>query len=154
MLLICRHSIAWRWLGCLKGRWAQKGHQNPFIWLIWRLWHQKVTRVILTDESEDYGTKRSPESYFATQDENALFTKSLNAEFWKSFSLVVIVSQKSFHFIKSNRFCSSRDWGRYCEYIKRPGDIQVNFQEDLWDDCGRRGDGHNSGRNTASHTSS
>jgi len=24
----------------------------------------------------------------------------------------------------TKRFCSSRDWGRYCEYIKRPGDIQ------------------------------
>ena len=27
----------------------------------------------------------------------------------------------------TKRFCSSRDWGYYCEYIKRPGDIQVNF---------------------------
>ena len=25
----------------------------------------------------------------------------------------------------TKRFCSSRDWGYYCEYIKRPGDIQV-----------------------------
>ena len=25
----------------------------------------------------------------------------------------------------TKRFCSSRDWGNYCEYIKRPGDIQV-----------------------------
>merc|ERR1711963_1014078 len=24
----------------------------------------------------------------------------------------------------TKRFCSSRDWGYYCEYIKRPGDIQ------------------------------
>lgn len=24
----------------------------------------------------------------------------------------------------TKRFCSSRDWGNYCEYIKRPGDIQ------------------------------
>jgi len=24
----------------------------------------------------------------------------------------------------TKRFCSSRDWGHYCEYIKRPGDIQ------------------------------
>ena len=24
----------------------------------------------------------------------------------------------------TKRFCSSRDWGDYCEYIKRPGDIQ------------------------------
>ena len=27
----------------------------------------------------------------------------------------------------TKRFCSSRDWGYYCEYIKRPGDIQVNL---------------------------
>jgi hypothetical protein len=26
----------------------------------------------------------------------------------------------------TKRFCSSRDWGNYCEYIQRPGDIQVN----------------------------
>jgi hypothetical protein len=25
----------------------------------------------------------------------------------------------------TKRFCSSRDWGNYCEYIQRPGDIQV-----------------------------
>jgi hypothetical protein len=24
----------------------------------------------------------------------------------------------------TKRFCSSRTWGNYCEYIKRPGDIQ------------------------------
>ena len=24
----------------------------------------------------------------------------------------------------TKRFCSSRNWGNYCEYIKRPGDIQ------------------------------
>lgn len=24
----------------------------------------------------------------------------------------------------TKRFCSSKDWGNYCEYIKRPGDIQ------------------------------
>jgi hypothetical protein len=24
----------------------------------------------------------------------------------------------------TKRFCSSRDWGNYCEYIERPGDIQ------------------------------
>ncbi|XP_023334027.1 uncharacterized protein LOC111705644 [Eurytemora carolleeae] len=24
----------------------------------------------------------------------------------------------------TKRFCSSRDWGNYCEYIQRPGDIQ------------------------------
>jgi hypothetical protein len=24
----------------------------------------------------------------------------------------------------TKRFCSSRNWGDYCEYIKRPGDIQ------------------------------
>ena len=24
----------------------------------------------------------------------------------------------------TKRFCSSRDWGNYCEYITRPGDIQ------------------------------
>ena len=24
----------------------------------------------------------------------------------------------------TKRFCSSRDWGNYCEYISRPGDIQ------------------------------
>jgi len=24
----------------------------------------------------------------------------------------------------TKRFCSARDWGNYCEYIKRPGDIQ------------------------------
>ena len=27
----------------------------------------------------------------------------------------------------TKRFCSSRDWGHYCEYIKRPGDIQVGY---------------------------
>jgi len=25
----------------------------------------------------------------------------------------------------TKRFCSSRDWGNYCEYIERPGDYQV-----------------------------
>ena len=31
-----------------------------------------------------------------------------------------------------SRFCSSRDWGNYCEYIQRPGDIQVGtFYFDL-----------------------
>ena len=29
----------------------------------------------------------------------------------------------------TKRFCSSRDWGYYCEYIKRPGDIQVRSQK-------------------------
>ena len=29
----------------------------------------------------------------------------------------------------TKRFCSSRDWGHYCEYIKRPGDIQVCYYE-------------------------
>jgi len=24
----------------------------------------------------------------------------------------------------TKRFCSSKDWGNYCEYIERPGDIQ------------------------------
>ena len=24
----------------------------------------------------------------------------------------------------TKRFCSSRNWGNYCEYISRPGDIQ------------------------------
>jgi len=24
----------------------------------------------------------------------------------------------------TKRFCSSRDWGNYCEYIQRPGDVQ------------------------------
>ena len=24
----------------------------------------------------------------------------------------------------TKRFCSSKDWGNYCEYVKRPGDIQ------------------------------
>ncbi len=24
----------------------------------------------------------------------------------------------------TKRFCSSKTWGNYCEYIKRPGDIQ------------------------------
>lgn len=24
----------------------------------------------------------------------------------------------------TKRFCSSRNWGNYCEYIKRPGDVQ------------------------------
>ena len=28
----------------------------------------------------------------------------------------------------TKRFCSSRDWGYYCEYIKRPGDIQVGLE--------------------------
>ena len=28
----------------------------------------------------------------------------------------------------TKRFCSSRDWGYYCEYIKRPGDIQVSIK--------------------------
>ena len=26
----------------------------------------------------------------------------------------------------TKRFCSSRDWGNYCEYIERPGDYQVD----------------------------
>ena len=30
----------------------------------------------------------------------------------------------------TKRFCSSRDWGNYCEYIKRPGDIQVLSSND------------------------
>ena len=25
----------------------------------------------------------------------------------------------------TKRFCSSKDWGTYCEYIDRPGDVQV-----------------------------
>ena len=24
----------------------------------------------------------------------------------------------------AKRLCSSKDWGTYCEYVKRPGDIQ------------------------------
>ena len=27
----------------------------------------------------------------------------------------------------TKRFCSSKDWGNYCEYIDRPGDIQVSI---------------------------
>ncbi len=29
----------------------------------------------------------------------------------------------------TKRFCSSKTWGNYCEYIKRPGDIQVSEEE-------------------------
>ena len=25
----------------------------------------------------------------------------------------------------TKRFCSTRDWGNYCEYVDRPGDVQV-----------------------------
>ena len=33
----------------------------------------------------------------------------------------------------TKRFCSSRDWGHYCEYIKRPGDIQVGYRARSYD---------------------
>ena len=44
----------------------------------------------------------------------------------------------------TKRFCSSRDWGNYCEYIKRPGDTQ-EYRSCIFS-CTR------SGCNTASET--
>ena len=44
----------------------------------------------------------------------------------------------------TKRFCSSKDWGNYCEYIKRPGDTQ-EYRSCIFS-CSR------SGCNTASKT--
>ena len=71
-----------------------------------------------------------------------VFEGKMGTKRWKKYSAVQLsILENTFTFrcqkgkrlkiAKSNRFCSSRDWGRYCEYIKRPGDIQVDFHDDL-----------------------
>ena len=70
-----------------------------------------------------------------------VFEGKMGTKRWKKYSAVqlsILENTFTFHcqkgkrlkIAKSNRFCSSRDWGRYCEYIKRPGDIQVDFHAD------------------------